>query len=163
MSIVVIWKGFAFWPSMTRVARLIKLQFMVLEMKGKDREALRGERRCRDRRSRHRGDSCPSHDGVDGLWCDFEPFRAFRGPEALSRPRRRRLINTPSPRRHRGDHVTLKFLLTDSPQVALDDLDVVVARHKLDVHGSTDVEGFRDLRGGALDLLLGLDVELLRG
>ena len=42
MSIVVIWKGFAFWPSMTRVARLIKLQFMVLEMKGKEREALRG-------------------------------------------------------------------------------------------------------------------------
>ena len=42
MSIVVIWKGFAFWPSMTRVARLIKLQFMVLEMKGKERDALRG-------------------------------------------------------------------------------------------------------------------------
>ena len=43
MSIVVIWKGFAFWPSMTRVASEMKLQFMVLEMKGKDREALRGE------------------------------------------------------------------------------------------------------------------------
>ena len=42
MSIVVIWKGFAFWPSMTRVASEMKLQFMVLEMKGKDREALRG-------------------------------------------------------------------------------------------------------------------------
>ena len=41
MSIVVIWKGFAFWPSMTRVARLIKLQFMVFEMKGKERDALR--------------------------------------------------------------------------------------------------------------------------
>ena len=43
MSIVVIWKGFAFWPSMTRVASEMKLQFMVLEMKGKEREALRGE------------------------------------------------------------------------------------------------------------------------
>ena len=42
MSIVVIWKGFAFWPSMTRVASEMKLQFMVLEMKGKDLEALRG-------------------------------------------------------------------------------------------------------------------------
>ena len=40
MSIVVIWKGFAFWPSMTRVASEMKLQFMVLEMKGKEREAL---------------------------------------------------------------------------------------------------------------------------
>ena len=50
MSIVVIWKGFAFWPSMTRVARLIKLQFMVFEMKGKDREALRGENVSRHRR-----------------------------------------------------------------------------------------------------------------
>ena len=50
MSIVVIWKGFAFWPSMTRVARLIKLQFMVLEMKGKDREALRGAKGLRHRR-----------------------------------------------------------------------------------------------------------------
>ena len=40
MSIVVIWKGFAFWPSMTRVASEMKLQFMVLEMKGKDLEAL---------------------------------------------------------------------------------------------------------------------------
>ena len=42
MSIVVIWKGFAFWPSMTRVASEMKLQFMVLEMKGKERDALRG-------------------------------------------------------------------------------------------------------------------------
>ena len=42
MSIVVIWKGRAFWPSMTRVASEMKLQFMVLEMKGKEREALRG-------------------------------------------------------------------------------------------------------------------------
>ena len=42
MSIVVIWKGFAFWPSMTRVASEMKLQFMVFEMKGKEREALRG-------------------------------------------------------------------------------------------------------------------------
>ena len=42
MSIVVIWKGFAFWPSMTRVASEMKLQFMVLEMKGKDLEALCG-------------------------------------------------------------------------------------------------------------------------
>ena len=47
MSIVVIWKGFAFWPSMTRVARLMKLQFMVFEMKGKERDALRVERRGR--------------------------------------------------------------------------------------------------------------------
>ena len=50
-----------------------------------------------------------------------------------------------------------------APQVALDDLDVVIPSHKLNVHGATDVEGFRDLRGRALDLLLGLDVELLRG
>ena len=42
MSIVVIWKGFAFWPSMTRVASEMKLQFMVFEMKGKERDALRG-------------------------------------------------------------------------------------------------------------------------
>ena len=42
MSIVVIWKGFAFWPSMTRVAREMKLQFMVFEMNGKDLEALCG-------------------------------------------------------------------------------------------------------------------------
>ena len=42
MSIVVIWNGFAFCPSMTRVASEMKLQFMVLEMKGKDLEALRG-------------------------------------------------------------------------------------------------------------------------
>ena len=42
MSIVVIWKGFAFWPSMTRVASEMKLQFMVLEMNGKDLEALCG-------------------------------------------------------------------------------------------------------------------------
>ena len=41
MSMVVIWKGRAFWPSMTRVASEMKLQFMVLLMKGKDREALR--------------------------------------------------------------------------------------------------------------------------
>ena len=40
MSIVVIWKGFAFCPSMTRVASEMKLQFMVLEMKGKERDAL---------------------------------------------------------------------------------------------------------------------------
>ena len=43
MSIVVIWKGFAFCPSMTRVASEMKLQFMVFEMKGKERDALRGE------------------------------------------------------------------------------------------------------------------------
>ena len=42
MSIVVIWKGFAFCPSMTRVASEMKLQFMVFEMKGKERDALRG-------------------------------------------------------------------------------------------------------------------------
>ena len=42
MSMVVIWKGRAFWPSMTRVASEMKLQFIVLLMKGKDREALRG-------------------------------------------------------------------------------------------------------------------------
>ena len=35
------------WPSMTRVAREMKLQFMVFEMKGKDREALRGEKASR--------------------------------------------------------------------------------------------------------------------
>ena len=49
MSIVVIWKGRAFWPSMTRVASEMKLQFMVLEMKGKDREALRVERNRQSR------------------------------------------------------------------------------------------------------------------
>ena len=133
MSIVVIWKGFAFWPSMTRVASEMKLQFMVLEMKGKEREALRGAKASRNRRG------------------------------ALSRPRRRRLNKTPSQRRFQYDHVTLKFLLTDSPQVALDDLDVVIPSHKLNVHGSTDVEGLGDLRRRALDLLLGLDVEFLRG
>ena len=52
MSIVVIWKGFAFWPSMTRVASEMKLQFMVLEMKGKEREALRVESVA----TRHRSD-----------------------------------------------------------------------------------------------------------
>ena len=111
MSIVVIWKGFAFWPSMTRVASEMKLQFMVLEMKGKEREALRGTRPV----SRHRRDG----------------------------------------------HVTLKFLRTDSPQVALDDLDVVVARHKLNVHGATDVEGFRDLGRGAFHLFLRLHIKFL--
>ena len=49
MSIVVIWKGRAFWPSMTRVASEMKLQFIVLLMKGKDREALRVERNRSDR------------------------------------------------------------------------------------------------------------------
>ena len=66
MSIVVIWKGFAFWPSMTRVASEMKLQFMVLEMKGKERDALRVEKGSRHRRG------------------------------ALSRPQRRRRGATPS-------------------------------------------------------------------
>ena len=54
MSIVVIWKGFAFWPSMTRVASEMKLQFMVLEMKGKERDALRGVKPSRDSLTRPR-------------------------------------------------------------------------------------------------------------
>ena len=34
-------KGLAFWPSMTRVASEMKLQFIVLEMNGKLRDALK--------------------------------------------------------------------------------------------------------------------------
>ena len=40
------------------------------------------------------------------------------------------------------------------PQVALDHLHVVVARHELDVHGAGNVEGFGDLGRGALHLRL---------
>ena len=60
-----------------------------------------------------------------------------------------------------GDGVRRRKDAGAAPQVALDDLDVIIPSHKLDVHGSADVEGFRDLRGGALDLFLGLDVEFL--
>ena len=61
MSIVVIWKGFAFWPSMTRVASEMKLQFMVFEMKGKERDALRWERVAKPPRRSLAATSTASH------------------------------------------------------------------------------------------------------
>ena len=50
----------------------MKLQFIVLLMKGKEREALRVERRGRGMLSSRRG-----------LWSNFGPFRARRGPNQL--------------------------------------------------------------------------------
>ena len=68
MSIVVIWKGFAFWPSMTRVASEMKLQFMVFEMKGKEREALRGS------------------DGVDAMSASRERREVRTAPKSHKKP-----------------------------------------------------------------------------
>ena len=98
---------------------------------------------------------------MGGLSSNFGPFRAV--PQSRDSLATRTLSDShvddvDAPRHRRDGHVTLKFLLTDSPQVALDDLDVIIPSHKLNVHGPTDVEGFRDLGRGALHLLLRLHI-----
>ena len=107
MSIVVIWNGFAFWPSMTRVASEMKLQFMVLEMKGKEREALRESDAVARRALRHRRASSPSEKAMGGLWSNFEPIRGV--PQSRGSLATRTLSHGHddgvSTRRHRCDFI----------------------------------------------------------
>ena len=51
---------------------------------------------------------------------------------------------------------------TRGTEVALDDVDVVLAGHKLDVERTVDMERLGDLTADALDAAHGLDVEFLR-
>ena len=108
MSIVVIWKGRAFWPSMTRVASLRVARLV-------------------EKRGTHLNEDVEGSTALSK--CHGYDLKKFKLTFDAESARDEVAVHRFADERERPR----------GPQVALDDLDVVVPRHELDVDGARNV------------------------